>query len=164
MSRRPVGNDMARRRRARNYKLVNINSVDMGSAGEPVQIGYITKLDAEGVTAFCKNLVVSSYVADYKQPAGSVAGNVNPVPSIMYYVTTSSTFDGDDVITARATSGAGTVNLALYRRIMQNTDVDDGNFGKLHLFAELTDITVSANITVKYCIETWGRFVKFTET
>ncbi len=149
--------------RSKLYKIVNMNSVDMGSAGAPVQIGKISKLDAEGLTGYANNIVVTSYVQDYNQPAGAVAGNVNPPPSIIIYATTDTVFDPDDIITARSTTGAGTVSLSLKRVIRRNEDVDDGNDGQIYLFAELTDVTVSANMDVKFVTELWGRYLQFTE-
>ena len=149
--------------RSKLYKIVNMNSVDMGSAGAPVRIGLISKLDAEGLTGYANNIVVTSYIQDYLQPAGSIAGNVNPPPSIIIYATTDAVFDANDIITARSTTGAGTVSLSLKRVIRRNEDVDDGNDGQIHLWAELTDVTVSANVDLKFVTELWGRYLQFTE-
>ena len=154
--------DMARRRQ-KLYKTVNVSNKDMGSAGDPVLLGYVRKIDAEGLTGYLNNMVVSSYIQDYKQPAGSQSGDMNPPPSIFVSLQTTSTNDGDDFITARSTTGAGTVSLSAKRVIRTNDAVDDGNDGQIYLFAELTDTTVSANITVKYCIECWGRYIEFVE-
>jgi len=154
---------MAKSRRSKLYKIVNLNTVDMGSAGTPVRIGLINKIDAEGITGYLKNVVISSFIQDYHQPAAGTAGNVNPPPSIMYYLQTTSTFDPNDVITARATTGAGTVSLTAHRVIRRNEDVDDGNDGQIHVYAELTDVTVTQDLTLKFVLETWGRFIQFTE-
>ena len=150
-------------KRSSFYKSVNMNSVDMGSAGEPVRIGRIQKIDAEGLTGYANNVVFTSYIQDYQQPAGGVPGQVNPPPSILISATTSSTWDANDLITARATTGAGTVSLALRRVIRRNTDVDDGNDGLIHIYAELTDTTVSTDLQLKFVSELWGRYVQFVE-
>ena len=145
------------------YKSTNLNSVDMGSGGDPVRIGRIQKIDAEGLTGYANNLVMTSYIQDYEQPAGGVPGQVNPVPSILISATTSSTWDANDLITARATTGAGTVSLSLKRVIRRNEDVDDGNDGLIHIWAELTDVTVSTNLNLKFISELWGRYIQFVE-
>jgi len=152
------------RKKNRMYKIVNVNVKDMGSAGDSILLGRVQKIDAEGISGYLNNIVVSSYIADYEQPAGGISGRVNPPPSILYSLQTTATSDGDDYITARSTTGAGTVSLSAKRSITTNDAVDDGNYGMVYLYAELTDVTLTTNISVKFVTETWGRFVEFIES
>ena len=84
-------------------------------------------------------------------------------PGIMFYLTTDPVFDSDEIITAAACSTAGKVSLSAKRWIKENAADPKGNTGTVHLWAELTDITVSDNIDMRVVVETWGNFVLFTE-
>ena len=81
----------------------------------------------------------------------------------MFYLTTATTWSDDYIISAGATNTAGRVSLSAKRWIKENEADLKGNIGTVHLWAELTDITVSDNIDMRYVAETWGSFVLFTE-
>ena len=151
------------RKKQRLYKIVNVNLKDMGSAGSSVLIGRIQKIDAEGLTGYLNNCVVTSYIPDYHQPAGSQSGDMNPPPSVLVSLQTGSTSSGDNYVTARSTTGGGTVSLSAKRVIRRNEAVTDGNDGMIYLYGELTDTTVSQDIEVKWIVETWGRYIEFVE-
>lgn len=147
---------MAKKKRSSMYKLVNTFTQDMGSAGSQVSLGYIDKLDAQGISGYLNNVRVSSIINNYD--------GGNPAPGIMFYLTTGSTWNDDRVISARAVPMGGTVSLPAKRRITEDSVIVSGNTGRVYLWAELTDITVSDNIEARFVVETWGRFVEFTET
>ena len=143
------------RRRTRNYKLVNSMTKDMGSAGAQNLLGYLDKVDAQGITAWANNFVVSTMVNNYD--------GGNPAPGIMVYATTGDPFSDNEIITARAIYSGGTVSLALKRPIRADAEKATANDGRIYLYAELTDITVSDNVEARFVIESWGNFIEFTE-
>ena len=144
-----------RKRKSGLYKLVNTFTKDMGSAGSQIVLGYVDKLDAQGITGYLNNLRVSSIINNYD--------GGNPAPGIMFYLSTGSSWNDDRVITGRAVPMGGTVSLPAKRRITEDSVIVSGNTGRVYLYAELTDITVSDNIEARFVVETWGRFVEFTE-
>ena len=146
---------MAKRRKPRNYKICNAFTKDMGSGGGQIHLGYVSKVDAQGITAWINNLQCSAIVNNYD--------GGDETPGIMFYLTTNNSWSDDYVITAAATAVGGKVSLSAKRTIVENTNDIQGNEGKVNLWAELTDITVSDNIDLRVVVETWGRFVLFTE-
>ena len=143
---------MARRR---PYKIVNVATKDMGSSGTQTRLGVIGKVDAQGITAWLNNVQVSAIINNYD--------GGDTTPGILFYLTTSTTWDDNRVIAAAAAPIAGKVSLSAKRRIKENNEDPQGNTGTVHLWAELTDITISDNIEMRYVAETWGNFVLFTE-
>ena len=142
-------------RRQSNYKIVNAATKDMGSAGAQVRLGKVSKVDAQGVTAYLNNIVVSGIINNYD--------GGDTTPGIMFYLTTDTTFSDDTIISAGATNTAGRVSLSAKRWIKENLVDVKGNRGTVHLWAELTDITISDNIELRYVAESWGRFILFEE-
>lgn len=143
---------MARKSRGL-YKLTNVMTKDMGSGGSQILLGYVDKLDAQGVTGYLNNVVVSAIINNYD--------GGDTTPGIMLYLTTSTTWSDAKIITASAMAIGGKVSLTANRRILENTEVANGNTGTVHLWAELTDITLTDNIELRYVVETWGNFVQF---
>ena len=143
------------KRYPRLYKTVNAFTKDMGSSGSQTLLGTIDKLDAQGITGYLHNLQVTAIINNYD--------GGDTTPGIMFYLTTDNTWSDDEVITASACPIAGKVSLSAKRRIVQNSDNSLGNIGLVHLWAELTDITLSDNIGARFVVETWGRYVAFTE-
>ena len=150
----PTPNFMARRRR-RNYKIVNAFTKNMGSGGGQVKLGYMDKVDAQGITAWANNFVVSCMVNNYD--------GGNPAPGVMVYATTGDSYSDDSIITARAFYSGGTVSLALKRGIVKDSTAEAANDGRIFLWAELTDITVSDDVEARFVVESWGNFIEFTE-
>ena len=146
---------MARRSYRRNYKIVNALTKDMGSGGGQIRLGYLDKLDAQGITAWANNFVVSTMVNNYD--------GGNPALGIMVYATTGDPFSDDEIITARAVYSGGTVSLALKRPIRADAEKATANDGRIYLYAELTDITVTDDVEARFVIESWGNFIEFTE-
>ena len=68
--------------------------------------------------------------------------------------------DGD-VITARAGNFADTVSLSAKRSIKSSEYEQDRNDGRIALWLEVSDITVSTDVELRLVLETWGRFVRF---
>ena len=145
---------MARKSRGL-YKLVNVMTKDMGSAGGQILLGYVDKLDAQGVTGYLNNVVVSAIINNYD--------GGDTTPGIMVYATTGMTWDDDFVITAKAMAIGGTVSLSCRRSIKFDAAKTTGNIGTVYLWAELTDITIADDLECRFVFETWGRFVEFTE-
>ena len=147
-----VFNNMSRRRR---YKIVNAATADMESDGGQVRLGYVSKVDAQGISGYLHNIQVSALINNYD--------GGDTTPGIMFYLTTSTTWSDAKIITAAAMPIAGKVNLSAKRWIKENQEVANGNIGTVHLWAELTDITITDDIEMRYVAETWGSFVLFTE-
>ena len=143
------------RRRPRNYKIVNAFTEDMGSGGGQVRLGYLDKVDAQGITAWANNFVVSCIINNYD--------GGNPAPGIMLYATTGDPFSDDEIITARAVFSGGTVSLALKRGIKADAAKATSNDGRIFLYAELTDITITDDVEARFVVESWGNFIEFTE-
>ena len=143
---------MAKRR---NFKIVNSATKDMGSGGGQVRLGKVQKVDAQGITGYLNNVQVSAIINNYD--------GGDTTPGIMFYLTTSTTWNDNYVITASACGIAGKVNLSAKRYIKENLIDELGNEGTVHLWAELTDITVTDDIDLRYVAETWGSFVLFDE-
>ena len=140
----------------RNYKIVNVHTKNLGSTGDQVLIGTIDKLDAQGVSAYLNNVRFSA-VLNNSQGDEALGG-------YMVYLTTSSDWSDDYVITARAGSFGSTVNLSAKRTIEQNATNKFGNLGPIYLWMEITDITLTSDVDMRYVAETWGRFIQFDET
>ena len=137
------------------YKIVNAATKDMGSAGAQTRLGVIGKVDAQGITAYLNNVQVSAIINNYD--------GGDTTPGIMFYLTTSVTWDDNRIIAAGAVGIGGKVSLSAKRRIKENAEDPQGNTGTVHLWAELTDITVTDDIELRYVAETWGSFILFTE-
>ena len=144
---------MARRRRPKNYKIVNVATKSGGSTGAQTLIGKIDKIDAQGVNGFLSNVKLSVMVDEAEQDTGA----------IMTYLTTDGVWSDNYVITAAATKGGpgGTVNLVGKRTI--RTDADDilGNMGPVYVWVELADYVAAESF--RYVAETWGRYITFAE-
>ena len=153
---------MARRRRSRSYKLVNAFTKDMGSAGSQVLLGRIDKVQAQGITGWFNNVIVSYLASD------TSTGDLNEENvGCMLYLTSDGVWDDDLVITARAGGGNGTTVNLVAKRAIHSNDVssghEDGNIGPVYLWGELTDATGTANIDARIVTECWGRYIEFTE-
>ena len=143
---------MARRHRARarNYKQTNVNTYDLGDAGAQVKIARISKIDAQGVSAYLSNVVCTVMAQDTE--ASDMGYTM--------YLTTEATFSNDTVITARGIHGAGTASLSAKRFIKENTDVPESNLGYIYVFAEQSNSLLDEEARI--CLETWGRFIEVT--
>lgn len=126
----------------------------MESSGNQMRLGMIDKLDAQGVSGYLNNVVVSAIVNNYD--------GGDTTPGIMFYLSTKETWGDSYVISAKACPIAGTVSLAAKRKISFDSEKASGNIGTVYLYAELTDITVTDDINCRFVVETWGRFVEWT--
>ena len=136
------------------YKLVNAATRDLGDAGGQINIGEIGKIDAQGITGFLKNVVLSVIVNDYPG---------DQLPGLIAYLTTGASWSDDQIITARAFLAGDTVSLTAMRRIEADTAQTKADFGKVYLWIEATDVSHVDNVHIRYVAETWGRWVDFTE-
>ena len=146
---------MARRRRSRNYKQTHVETQNVGSAGAQVHLGYFDPLDVEGgnISAWLNNVNLSALLND--SPEAEIGG-------FIAYLTTSDSWSDGDVITARAGQFADTVSLTAKRVIRGAGNQANRNDGRINLWIEITDITVSSGVSLRIVTETWGRFVTYT--
>ena len=141
----------AKRRGMKNYKLVNAQTQSQGFTGGQVRFGQVDKLDAQGMTAWFNNVMVS-VLADEAE-----SDNIG----FIVYATTSASWSDDYIITARAGSVGGTVNLPVKRAIRDESSDSSRNDGAVHLWLEFSDTV--ATESARIVTETWGRFIEFTE-
>ena len=149
ISRRPVGNLMAKRRYSRNYKRVNVGTKSFGGSGGQILLASFSKSDAQSSqVTWLNNVNVSAILNDGDLDQGGM----------LFYLTTSSTWNDTEVISANAMSGfGGKVSLSAKRRIRINSAKDDGSFGMVYLWGEVTDISLTAAVMVRLVIEQWGK-------
>ena len=146
------------------YKQTVTFTKDMESAGAQRHIGKITKLDPALKAGFLK----IAYYRQVNDLGPLVPGDPAPnTPGITVYLSNASAnngWDDDAVLTARATGPmSGTVSLAAYRSIETNESIDDSSLGPVHVWAEITDVTATVDIEVRYTIEAWGRSILLEE-
>ena len=134
---------------------MNAFTANMGSAGGQILLGYVSKLDAQGVSAFLKNVVVTTQLQEGDGDAGGIT----------LYLTTGDEWSDDYIITARAMPGyGGTVSLAAMRSIEADAERLTSNEGQIYLWGEITDLSYASEVQMRCIVETWGYFVEFTES
>ena len=109
--------DMVRRsrRRAKNYKIVNAASKSVGSSGQQVLIGHISKVDAQGASGYLHGVKISAMLQEAEQDTAS----------LMFYLTTNDQWDDDLIVSASATgSTGGSAWLPAKRYIKTNPNPD----------------------------------------
>ena len=143
---------MARRRRGRRlYKQVKTFTKDLGSAGGQILLGSFNPIDAAVSFGYLNNVICSSIQNQGEQETGG----------LMFYLTTDSSWNDDEVITARARPlGGGTVNLVAKRKVSAEV-FDNMPGGKLYLWMEFTDITAITDVEARVVLEIWGNFLSF---
>ena len=146
-----------RRRRARNYKITNVNTKAMGSTGTQVRIRDIDKIDNQSIMSGYLHSVKMSTIFDTEQ--GS------PGAGIMFYATTDNGWSDDYVITASAVgNGGGSAWLNIRRTIKTGSDtpLQGQSGGPVYIWAEITDPGVSSE-SVRFVSEVYGRNIEVTE-
>ena len=122
----------------------------MGNAGDQILLGYIQKIDAQGVTSYVHNVVLTGAPQDTEASDMTFTG----------YLTTSATWGDTNVITARCTgSGGGTLSLSAKRSIQENAEITAGNEGLIYVWGETSDSL--ANEEFRIIVEVWSN--GFTE-
>jgi len=142
---------MAKSRRRQNYKQVKSDTKDLGSAGAVTKLGELTPISARNQLgrAYCKNIMMT-YILQGDAAADEDQGGV------CFYITSGETFTNDDVITARARSfGGGSMSIPVHAWVSGEIE-DDAPGGKLFLWAEATDVTLTTNVSIRYTAEVWG--------
>ena len=147
---------MPKRRKSKLYKTVNVATKNVGSAGGQVRIGVIDKIDAQGMSGYLNNVRLSVLLNDPESIHSHGAGG------FIAYLTTSNSWNDDYILTATAGNFADTVNLTAKRRIVENANQTFGNQGQLHLWVELTDISLTSD-EIRYVAECWGNFIAYEE-
>ena len=153
---------MARRRGPKNYKQTLTMTKDMGSAGAQKHIGKAEKLDPALAAGYLNNIVVSAQINDL---GPIIAGDPAPnTPGFTVYLSTapSGAWDDDAILTARSFGPmAGTRSLSA-KRWIKTDDTSDltSSTCPIHVWAEITDVTVTTDIEARFTLEFWGRFIK----
>ena len=148
---------MAKRRGPRNYKQVRTLTKDMGNIGGQEHVLAIRKLDPQLTGAYLNNVIVSMQLNTDDISQGST-------PGFTAYLTTTNSWDDDNVITARSVGGsAGTVSLSAKRFIRSDEDDETGSTGPVHVWIEMTDIAGTGEVGEARCtMEVWGRYIALT--
>ena len=148
---------MAKRKRPRNYKITNVFTKSMGSAGGQIRVLNISKIDNQSILSGYCHAVKLSVIFDTEQ--GS------PGAGVIAYATTSSVWSDDYVITAAAAgNGGGTMWLNPRRRITTGTtEALAGNpSGPVNIFLEITDPGVTSE-SLRVVAEVYGRNIEVDE-
>ena len=146
----------------KNFKIVNAFTKDIGSSGNQYHVGKISKIQAQGITAWANNCLVSVMASEIDRAAAD--DQVTVQPAFLVYATTESQWSDDQIITARACFAGKTVNLPLKRSIRQDVEDPDSNDGVIHLWVEASDVSETGNdMLVRLVFETWGRYIEFEE-
>ena len=143
------------RRKSKMYKQVKVDTIDVGSAGGQVLIGTIEKIDPQmAANGYLNNVKLSVLLNDPESVHTHGQGG------FMAYLTSDNTWDDSNIISARAGNFADTVNIPARRTIRQNSDNVLGNLGLVHLWIEISDISLLSE-DLRVVVETWGSFIKF---
>ena len=143
------------KRKNRMYKQTKVRTKAVGSAGDQVLLGTVEKIDPQmSANGYLNNIRLSCLLNDPESIHSHGSGG------FIAYLTTDNSWDDSNIITARAGNFADTVNLPAKRVIRQNSDNVLGNLGLVHLWIEVTDISLTTE-EVRTVVETWGSFIKF---
>ena len=140
-----------RRRRQKMYKQVVTTTTDMGDSGGQILLGNLAPITGRNQLgkAYCNN-ITATYILNADGAVASDQGG------LVFYLSSSSGWSDSDVITARASPyGGGTVTLPV-KRWMSGEETDDAPGGKLYLWAEVTDTSLTVNTSVRITLEVWG--------
>jgi len=146
------------RKYPRNYKITNVNTKSMGSAGGQVRIRDIDKVDNQSTQNGYLHAVKVSAIFDTEQ-GGSGVG-------ILLYATTDNVWSDDYVMTSTALgTGGGTAWLNIRRAIKTGADtsLQGQSGGPVYIWAEITDPGVTSE-SVRFVTETYGRNIEVTES
>ena len=152
---------MARKKGPRNYKQVRTMTKGMGGSGGQEHCLGIKKLDPQLTGAFLNNVVVSLQL---NSPVTVDPDAPRTTPAYTVYLTSSNTWDDEQIITARSIGGSGgTCSVSAKRFIRTDEEDPTGANGPVHVWVEMTDIaglleTSEARITM----EVWGRYIALT--
>ena len=144
------------RRRSRNYKVIETATKDLGDAGDQILLGTIQPITSgnQAFSGWFKNVVCTYVLQDEDATESSVGG-------VVFYLSSNTTWNDDDVITARAMPfGGGSVSLSANRKVSGEL-FDDMVGGKVALWAEATDVSAVNNLSIRYTVECWGRFIQY---
>ena len=96
----------------------------------------------------------SGYVKKIKISVIPTDTQTNPPPGVMIYASTDPTNASQNIITAQAVHGAGTVWLTLNRKVISSSSDDSRNDSEITIWAE-----ASVTQSYEFIAETWGRFL-----
>ena len=149
---------MAKRRyRPRNYKIVNVATKSMGSAGGQIRIREIDKIDNQSTQNGYLHAVKISAIFDTEQGA--------PGAGFLFYATTDNTWNDNYVITSAGLgNGGGTCWLNIRRTIKTGSDtpLQGQSGGPVYIWAEITDPGLSSE-SARFVTEVYGRNITVTE-
>ena len=148
------------RKGPRNYKQMRTLTKNMGGDGGQEYVLAIKKLDPQLTGAFLNNVIVSGQLNAYETP--STTGAMSP--GFTAYLTSTSSWDDNNIIAARSFGGGGgSVSLSAKRYIRSDEDDATGTTGPVHVWIEITDIAGTAETTeARVNLEVWGRFIALT--
>ena len=144
-------------RRARNYKITNVQTQSMGSAGGQIRVLEVDKIDNQSTQNGYLHAVKVTVIFDTEQGA--------PGAGIIAYATTDNVWSDDYVITAAAVgAGGGSMWLNVRRTIKTGADtpLQGQSGGPVYIYLEITDPGVSSE-SLRVVTETYGRNIEVTE-
>ena len=133
----------------------------MGEEGAQIHIGKVSKLDPALKGGYLHNVVVSCQNQSIRSFTTGAA--VEPAYTV-YLSNASSTWDDNQVISARACNNGGNVSVSARRWISEATAASGNANGPVHIWIECTDITPSGiDAEARVTLEAWGRSVILEE-
>ena len=135
------------------YKQIKTFTKDMGSAGSQILLGYVEPLDDDLDFGYLNNIRLTAILQTGDGDAGG----------ILCFLNASSSWSDSHIITADACPGfGGKMNLSAKRKVSGAQQITRPD-GRVYLYAELTDITVTTDVQLRCVIECYGKFIKFVE-
>ena len=145
------------RKGPRTYKITNVNTKNMGSAGGQYRVRDIDKIDNQSTANGFVKSVKLSVIFDTEQGA--------PGAGIIAYATTDNVWSDDYVISSAAVgSGGGTLWLNLWRYIKTGADtpLQGQSGGPIYIWLEITDPGATSE-SLRIVSEVYGANVTVTE-
>ena len=135
------------------YKQIKTFTKDMGSSGSQILLGYVEPLDDDLAFGYLDRIVLTAILQNGDGDSGG----------ILCFLNNSDTWSDSHVLTANACPGfGGRMSLSAKRKVSGGESLTTPQ-GRVYLYAELTDITVTTNVQLRCVVEAYGKFIKFVE-
>ena len=126
-----------------------------GGTGDQTYVGKILPIDVQGssLSGWLENVRVNVLLND---------SELSDTGGYIAYLSTNSTWDDASVITARAGNFASDLSLTCKRPIKDAGFDASRNDAAVALWLEVTDITLTADVSTRVVVEAWGRFIDYS--
>ena len=136
-----------------NYSQIKSFTKNMGSAGGQIQLGYIEPIDNDSMFGYLNNVVVTALINEGDGDNGGM----------LFYLSSNSSWNDSDVLAAKGIPGyGGSVSLSAKRKVTGQVEHNRPD-GRVYIYGECTDLTVTTDVSVRIVLEAWGRFITLVE-